>query len=435
MIKVTRVPSSLLGFFSALKHFFSPAQWHHFRFLVLAIAISSGRRTIRNLRVNLPAGYRHRTNLHEFVVGAAWDGRSVLRQAALTALQRMKPRRGETIYLILDDTKIEKLGRGMDALGHYGGPRGKRITGHAIVTAVILFRGVVIPWDLELQDPKRKARTYRRPARKRRPAKRRPFVKMTVRAARMIESFPALPWKPKVVVLFDSFYLCRTVVQACQKRHFAFVSRVKSNRNIVVRQGRREESTKIAARGKRLFRGRRIKHLVRGGAQGTRRFHTFGEVATLSKVGEVKLVFSKEYQRSNKIVCLVSSATKMTNAQVIHTYAKRWWIEVFFKEAKQHLGLGDYQTGHYNGIQKHLYLVSLAFVLLTHVRLDGRRAKGKSKTKKKKTLLAPVAVKTSCDTLRQIVFWNELKTLAPRKKAARATFMPKLNRLRERIAV
>jgi hypothetical protein len=425
MIKVTRLPGSLTGFYSPLKRFFSPAQWQHFRFLILVICVVSGRRTIRNLRNGLSHRHSHRTNLHDFVIQADWDPIAVLQKATLELLKRLKPQDNERLYLIIDDTKIEKRGTRMDALGQYHDTAKKHITGHDVVSAVLLFRGLVLPWALDLHEPKKKARRCRPSARRPKSKEKRPFVKTTERAARMIESFPKLPWCLDVVVLFDSFYLCSKVIKACKNRGFVFVSRAKKNRKIFVRSGKREYSTNVSKRGSLLFRKRRHIQTIRGGAQGTRKFRVIGEVGRLSKVGNVKLVFSQEYQRSRKIVCLVTNDTKMTNRLVLDAYAHRWWIEVFFKEVKQHLGLSDYQTGHYEGIQKHLYLVAIAFALLTHVRLDGRRAKGK----REKNLLAPVAVKTSCDLLRQVVLKNELRSLAPRKKATRATFLIKLEKL------
>ena len=95
MIKVTRLPNSLTGFFTPLKDFFSPAQWEHFRFLILAFCVISGRRTIRNLRNGLSDRHSHRTNLHDFVIQAVWDPVAVIQEATLGLLKRLKPQENE----------------------------------------------------------------------------------------------------------------------------------------------------------------------------------------------------------------------------------------------------------------------------------------------------------------------------------------------------
>ncbi len=52
--------------------------------------------------------------------------------------------------------------------------------------------------------------------------------------------------------------------------------------------------------------------------------------------------------------------------EVIAIYEKRWNIEVLFKELRSELGLGDYQMLKRKGIRRHLHLVCLAHLLLTH---------------------------------------------------------------------
>ena len=61
---------------------------------------------------------------------------------------------------------------------------------------------------------------------------------------------------------------------------------------------------------------------------------------------------------------------------MIRTYSDRWSIEVFFKDSKQLLGLGQYQNLSYEAVVTHLHLVCFAYALLTHIALEGEGAKG-----------------------------------------------------------
>ena len=66
-------------------------------------------------------------------------------------------------------------------------------------------------------------------------------------------------------------------------------------------------------------------------------------------------------------------------ADGIHTYDDRWSIEVFFKDAKQLLGLGQYQNGSYEAAVTHLHLACFAYALLTHIAITPECAQGKKK--------------------------------------------------------
>ncbi len=97
----------------------------------------------------------------------------------------------------------------------------------------------------------------------------------------------------------------------------------------------------------------------------------------LSKVGAVQLVFCKAHRHQTPLAIVSPQGTQR---QLIEDYAQRWAIELFFKESKQLLGIGHYQTRAPQGVERHLQVVSCAHLLLTHVRLfQMRRAKAKTK--------------------------------------------------------
>ena len=58
---------------------------------------------------------------------------------------------------------------------------------------------------------------------------------------------------------------------------------------------------------------------------------------------EVKLFFFKTSKKGNWNGVMTTN-TKVTFEEAYKTYSNRWFIEVYFKEAKQHLGLGKCQA-------------------------------------------------------------------------------------------
>jgi SRSO17 transposase len=82
------------------------------------------------------------------------------------------------------------------------------------------------------------------------------------------------------------------------------------------------------------------------------------------------------------VISLVTDDKNLTPKKMIEFYDDRWNIEVFFRDAKQLLGLGQYQNGTYRAAVTHLHLVCFAYALLTHIAIKGERAQGKTKQSK-----------------------------------------------------
>jgi len=56
--------------------------------------------------------------------------------------------------------------------------------------------------------------------------------------------------------------------------------------------------------------------------------------------------------------------TALTTTEILELYAMRWAIEVYFKEAKQHLGLLKEQSNHYAAYIASIHLTAIRFCLL-----------------------------------------------------------------------
>jgi hypothetical protein len=221
-----------------------------------------------------------------------------------------------------------------------------------LVSAAILFRGVIFPWRFELWLPRDQAgRGYR---------------KTTRIAADLIAAFEP-PVGLKVRVLFDAFYLSPTVTRACESRGFSWFSVASRNRWFTREWGVRQ---KIADLGPGLlkYRGRGAR-MAR--ARGTRKLRIVDVLGNLAKIGRVKLVFSKRPgDRWKNLVAFATNETKLDARAMVSIYERRWRIEVLFKELEGDLGLGDYQVLSHRGVVHHLHLCGLVHLLLTHHGMD-----------------------------------------------------------------
>ena len=332
----------------------------HFWRLVVAIASMHGRRSLSRLRDTVEEREsRTRQAISHFLTQAEWDAPEVLRATALDTLRQLGWRAGDMLHAILDDTQKRKRGKRMDAVCKLFLHAEKVYAkGHTIAGCVLVYRGVVIPYAVRLwanqtfcAGPQKLARGEPR----------RQFRKLTHLAADMINEV-SLPSPGKVIVLFDSYYLCPAVTSACEAKRFPFIGVAKKNRNFYP-QNRLRDKRKLSRYGANLL-NRAGRSLIVGGKK-----HRLAErVGQLSRAGRVKLVFSRRPGESSW-VAIATNQCRWGMKTVLAHYLIRWGIEILFKMSKQHLGLGDYQVLRYRAVERYLHLVFIAHLLLTHLAL------------------------------------------------------------------
>jgi len=355
MFKIAQFPEKLKSFFKSVEKYFMWEHHEYFQTLVLLIAFSHGRKNISNLHRHLKSN-THRTRFNNFLLVGRFDEKALLRQKAIETVRDLDPQEGEEIMLVIDDSKKEKRGKNMDAVGKIFDPAKKAYCqGHLYVTATLYFRGYTIPFGIRLYVKKGDCRSLEVP-----------FKKLTELAVEMIEELEGLQGL-KVKVLFDCFYLCKTVVRACKRMKFKFVSVLKSNRKLL-RNGRRHSAGKY---GKNLFRRKPKKKSKNGKYQYIRagNFEARG-------LGTISVIYSQR-KKGNKALTIVTDDLKCSAENILSFYEKRWSIEVFFKQAKSNLGLGQYQNGTMRAAVIHLHLVCFAYILLTHLHIKKQSAKRK----------------------------------------------------------
>jgi hypothetical protein len=390
MFKIVQFPKKLQPFFEPLREQFLWDHFHYFRLFVLLIAFAWGRRNVCSLYRYLDeTDQPHRSRFNNFLNLTRWQPAVVLALKAQELLAALSPQPGETVELILDDSKKRKRGKAMQAVCWMKDPlTSASMRGHQYVTAVLSFRGYTIPFGVRLYVKKEDCRRLQRP-----------FRKTTELAAELIREFQR-PQGVQVRVLFDSFYLCPVVVKACRAKGFHFISTLKSNRNLF-RKGRK---LKAGAYGRHLFRrsGTTRKTFAIQKEHGSLRYTCVDAGwMKVSSLGRLHVVFSRK-QGEPKILGLVTDDPKLSARQIITAYDHRWQIEVFFKDGKQLLGLGHYQNLSYEAAVNHLHLVFLAYALLTHMAIgEGRSAQGRQ-TRTRRRSIADLQ-----NELRRLV-WDDL---------------------------
>jgi SRSO17 transposase len=363
MITIGKIPKKLQSFFKPVKGQISEHVYSYFWSMVISICISHSS-TIDRL-VKLLRNSTHRTNHGEFLWRSNFDESFVTQQIALDMLRTLFTKKDKHLFFIIDDTQTLKRAKKMQAVGklrHHA--TGKYGTGHTILKVCLHYRGVTIPWSSLLYIKKEHAAKLKVP-----------FYKLTELAAQAIRE-AALPEKFKVTVLFDAFYLCPNVVNACKERKWHYIGVGKSNRWFTVGSVKR----KIAKYGRNVLRNSGIWCNV-AGLRKTKKYRLAERIGKLNKLGTVKIVFSRR-EGENKHIALVTDDLHASMKTIVAYYLKRWSIEMLIKDEKQYLGLGDYRVLRYRAVVRHLHLVDCAYACLTHVGIKTDREQGQNKSKK-----------------------------------------------------
>jgi hypothetical protein len=358
MPTIRRYPFFGKRFFRRARKLVGSCHFGHLWRLVIAIASMHGRRNLDRIEEAL-GKHRTRQAIAFFLTRAQWEAPEVLRQTAIDTLRTLGWHAGDTLYIVLDDTQKRKRGKRMDAVCRLFLHAEKTYArGHTIVGCALVYRGVAIPYAVRLwaneeycAGPQKLARGENRVV----------FRKITQFAADMLAEV-TLPSQGKAIALFDSYYLCPTVVRACQVRGWPYVSVAKKNRNFFP-DGRPRDKRRLGRYGAGVLHrdGQRLS--VAGKV-----YRVTQRVGCLSKAGRVKLVFSRRV-RESAWVAVVTDRLRWGIKTVLLHYAKRWGIELMWKMSKQYLGLGDYQVLRYRAVERYLHLVLIAHLLLTHLAL------------------------------------------------------------------
>jgi hypothetical protein len=91
----------------------------------------------------------------------------------------------------------------------------------------------------------------------------------------------------------------------------------------------------------------------------------FSKTVRMSKVGRVKVIISyldKPFKGDPFFI--VTNRKEWSAVKILLTYAQRWPIETFYRDAKQNLGLENCELRILKGIRRYRDLVFLAYTLL-----------------------------------------------------------------------
>ena len=306
--------------------------------------------------------------------------RKLHEQVTYKAVQALKPS-GKKAYVV-DDTVAQRFGKKMPGISsHFDHTSGRHMMGQQVLTLGLSCDEGFVPLDselfisqtkaIELHEPFEDGRSivakrYRTAQQCTKPEMVSAMVKRALNAGIMAD-----------YLLADAWFGTKAMIRLTQETALVPVLRMKKN-NIKYRISE-------FVRGKTVTRELDVqalyKRCVRKAWQPIR-----GQKYQAKMVDvELNLAESKDPEEWVKVRLLfvrgnagdtqttvgkhdwavfLTTDTNLSSAEMLELYALRWAIEVYFKEAKQHLGFLKEQSNHYAAYIASIHLTAIRFCLL-----------------------------------------------------------------------
>lgn len=318
-------------------------------------------------------------SLDHFMLHADWSEEELNRKR-IEDLQRRPETASKTKGVInIDDTYTHKTGKHIeDAEIHYDHARKKMILGHNIVSSHYMDNTSDYPLDYRLYHRKPTEEALQKSYAKLEKQidlfdqkrfyieklkilldYRRRLLRFKTKISMAIELVHhAEQMKIKATTyLFDSWFLCKDLIKVIRAYGKDWISTIKHNRLLVIMNKKMSVTDFIKTIPKQSYRQIKTR-------QG-KIYWVFSKSVKASSLGKVRIVISYDNPKlKDDPLVLVTNRKDWEAIKIVSTYAQRWGIESFYRDAKQHLGLEDYQLRQIKGIKRHWYFVFLAYSFL-----------------------------------------------------------------------
>jgi hypothetical protein len=359
---------------------FSKRQWKYFVTVLLGLIECEERKTMTGIlrvvgeRISL-------SGLSRFLSKWPWSAAEVAQTWLVRFRQRLEPlvkaehgrlkmarpkcigRPQATVvtgYLIFDDSVHTKpKGRKMSGLGkHYSNTEQQVVTGHCLFTGLYVLLGQRCPLPAQMYRQKSVCQQEGVI-----------FQSKVDMAVNQIEDFePAADTHTHILV--DSWYFCKRVRKAAQKRNWDISGGLKSNRlmRVIAEDGSREW-LKLSEYATRLRR-EDWQEVIWPSEQGGQKMYAHLVTTWIRKLGPTLLLITcHDLDHPLKSIRYWGSTVLDLDAQaLVNILAIRWQIETFFEYAKDLLGSDHYQLLSAQAILKFWTLIACLMCFLEEFR-------------------------------------------------------------------
>ena len=377
MIPIVEYPSVVTAALPAFDHVFTKPQKNNFCKYLTGLTLSSVH-TISSMN-SMFVGHSDPSAFNNFITDSTWSDEELEKARynfALNGLNTSEAAREGECILLLDDTLAHKTGDHMEFAGSFFDDTDGTITwAHDIVSSNLVKGRASIPLDFQIYLKKDQLNSKYLASVSR-------IDDAKEEAAHIDEILSEESYKrkneiarelitkafdrniPFSCVVADSAFLCPETVDLIEslKRKISWVFASKGDRLVQTPRGwiSLSEWAKTIPDGK--FKKvktwyKKKKHL----------YWAYAHNVRMSSLGgrKVRVVISynnPELKGDPKFIC--TNKLDWVEYKILKVYARRWKIDVFYRDSKQNLGLEDYEMRKIKGVRRHLQMVFIAHTLL-----------------------------------------------------------------------
>ena len=335
------VLDQILDYFSFLTHTFtSKPQMENLLAFVLSISLCPGS-TIQSFADWLGC-WKDQSSLNRFLSESSWKLSDFWKNYWGWLGQKSSQQKGP-VYFIIDDSKAKKTGSRIEkATTDFDHCLGKQVLCHTFVVSMLKLACGNFPLQLTLYDKTKKDK----PGFK---------SKLDIAIEQAHKFIQIIGENRKVIFLFDSWYCCQKFISTLPS-WAGWVSRPKRNRLVKI-GGFWHKLPELSGRVKSWdYRKVKVKDGFFAWACSVR--------IEMNTLGVVTVVLAKPSKHSKRVEFFVSNL-QVSEEEILRHYSQRWEVEVFFRAAKQNLGLDGYQMRKYRGNRRYWSLVLLSYAILS----------------------------------------------------------------------
>lgn len=349
-----------------------PNQREAFHAYILGLVSETHRKNIEAMSAKIVQ--QEYQGLHHFIADSPWDDEELnrLRIKALMQSRRTAPRKSGV--LIIDDSGVPKKGNATEAVKRqYIGQLGKTANGQVFVTSHYADKRCHWPVDIAPYKPDVCFENGKDDPE---------FKTKIVLALELADKAVALGIPFRALIADKWYGKSPDFVNGLDKRELPYIVDLPHDKRIFKRLGGDIASTEHRLKDVLcILSPEDFRPVCLTSADGTERevFVTALKLKIKKIPGKRRVVVvtsrPDDPASDKELRFLLTNVDKLRNATVVKLFARRNWIEVFYREAKDDLGANQYQVRDLSSIMRHWHLVFTAYSLLVLLKREGRLAR------------------------------------------------------------